>query len=41
MKGKLSALKHRANGKIDELFLTEQLRKEPKRYFDHSNEVKV
>jgi hypothetical protein len=37
MKGKLSALKHKANGKIDELFSTEQLRKEPRRYFEPSN----
>lgn len=41
LKSKINAIKNRSNGKVDELFSTEQLRKEPKRYFDQNNDVKI
>ena len=40
-KNKINSLKGKANGKIDDLFTTEPLRKEPKRYFDQPNDVKI
>ena len=41
LKSKISAIKNRNHSKLEELYATEQVRKEPKRYFDDGTEVRI
>ena len=41
LKSKISSIKNRNHSKLEELYSTEQVRKEPKRYFDDGTEVRI